>query len=328
VESWQHESEFVLVKNDLYYDAASIKLNKLVAKVITDANTVLNMFETGELDWIEVGSTIKAAVIADGYELSSFGDGATFYIQANINEKSVTSNLNIRKAIAYALDRASFVTNVLQNNSLPAYYYTTPEIKGPDGVTPFGAPVEILFEDNNAELAKEYWNKGCEELGKTSEEVAKALSLIADDTTAALNNAAAVQEYMRVNLGVDITVENMPFKSRLERTTARDYSIVFGGWGPDYNDPLTFLEIITTGNGNNTGDWSNAEYDEDIAKSRLETDPEARNALLVRCEQIIQEDLPIIPLYHRMKDYVVEDGLAGMFRTAFQDYNLINAYWE
>ncbi|NLG24096.1 MAG: peptide ABC transporter substrate-binding protein, partial [Clostridiales bacterium] len=287
VESWAHESEFVMVKNASYFNADAYKIDRLVGKMINDSNTAYSMFETGELDMVGLSGTQLPLAEQAGYEILQYGDGATFYLQFNCNEGTPTSNLNIRRALGLAIDRDSFVKYILRNHCLPALTYTTPEIKGFGGTEPFGSFVKIDYVDKDIEKAKEHWAKGCEELGMTSEEVAAQLTLIADDSDTAKEVSAAYQEYWRTGLGIEVVVENMPFKSRLERTTNREYSVVSGGWGPDYNDPLTFLEIMTTGNGNNTGDWSNAEYDALIAGSRTEVDPQKRMEMLYKAEEIL-----------------------------------------
>lgn len=328
VESWQHENEFVMVKNADYFDADNIKIDKLVARMVNDANTAYDMFSTGELEMIGLKGEQLELAAKDGFEVLQYGDGASFYLQFNLNEDQPTSNLNIRRALGLAINRASFVKNILRNNSLPALTYTTPEIKGFGGEKPFGDFVKVDYADNDAAKAKELWELGCQELGKTSEEVAGALTLIADDSDVAKEIAAAYQEYWRQAFGVEVTIENMPFKSRLQRTTDKQFSIVSGGWGPDYNDPLTFLEIMTTGNGNNKGSWSNAEFDALIAASRTETDAEKRMELLYKAEEILLADMAIAPVYFRMRDYVLADGLEGIVRTAFQDYNFAWAEWK
>jgi len=105
----------------------------------------------------------------------------------------------------------------------------------------------------------------------------------------------------------------------------KDFDIVFAGWGPDYNDPLTFLDMFETGNGNNHVSYSNPEYDELLDKVRTEKDKEKRFEYLKQLEQIIMDDMPVGPIYWRSRDYVLSGKIAsGVIRTAFQDINLIN----
>src|SRR5690606_10351130 len=134
-------------------------------------------------------------------------------------------------------------------------------------------------------------NKALEELDVDT----ITLSLIIDDSDSAVKNGAFIQEQLRVNLGLEVKIEPMPFKSRLSRMSNKDFEMVFSGWGPDYNDPMTFLDMFETDNGNNHGSFSNEEYDELLDKIRTELDIETRFGYLMQLEEILMEELPIGP---------------------------------
>jgi oligopeptide transport system substrate-binding protein len=169
--------------------------------------------------------------------------------------------------------------------------------------------------------AKEYYAKALQELGVKK----VSLTMIADDSDTAMDNAAFVQEQLKTNLGLDLKVESMPFKSRLDRMTSKNFSIVFAGWGPDYNDPMTFLDMFETGNGNNHTSYSNKKYDDLLAKVRAEVDPTTRMGYLKDLESILMDELPIGPIYWRSRDYLVSGKIdSGVIRTAFSDMNFIN----
>ncbi len=326
MESWQHESELVMVKSDTYFDKDNIKIDKLIAKMVNDASTAFNMFDTAEFEMIGLSGTTLPLAEAAGYTALQYADGATFYLEFNCKDP-VTSNVNIRKALGMAINRQSFCDNILRDHSVPALTYTTPEIMGFGGEKPFADFITVNYKDADLEQAKVYWEKGLAELGLTAEEAASKITLIADDSDVAKEVSAAYQEYWRAAFGVEVVVENMPFKSRLQRTTDRQFSIVSAGWGPDYNDPMTFLAVMTTGNGNNTGDWSNEKYDELVAKANLETDLKTRMEYMYEAESILVEDMGIAPVYFRNRNYLVADGLEGVYRSAFQDYCFNWASW-
>ena len=318
-ESWAHENEFVMVKNEDYYNAESIKLPKVICKVIKDTNAVMNSFQAGEIDFatLTLGSQVKQ--IEDmGYPTLQYDDGSSFYLQFN-HENEVLSNVNIRKAVAYAIDREAFVNAVLANKSVPATSLTPPAILDNNG-KPFPERLDSPWPTaGDTEIAKEYFEKGLEELGMTAEEAGKKITMIADDGDAAVKMASFFKEQLNSKLGMDIVIENMPFKSRLERTTLKDYSMVFGGWGPDYTDPNTFLDLFTTTSGNNSTNFSNEEYDKLIADAANEADADKRMEMFDRVEEIIWENVVVAPVYWRARDYVVSEKVDGIYRTAFQD---------
>ncbi len=316
IASWEHENNLVLEKNSDFYDADNIKLDKITMVMINDTNAALNAFKAGEIDITDRLTGDQVALLeGEGYPVNTYDDGSTFYLEYNLTDKNL-ANKNLRTALTYAVDSQAFIDSIVKNDSKPAVSYTPPIVKGLNGS--FADEVGALIPAFDADKAKDYYAKALEELGVDTVE----LTMISDDTDSAVLYAAFVQEQLKVNLGIDLKVESMPFKSRIEKMTNKDFSIVFAGWGPDYNDPMTFLDMFETGNGNNHTSYSNAAYDDLLDKVRAELDPTARFGYLTELEKILMQDLPIGPIYWRAKDYVVSGKIAsGVRRTAFQDMN-------
>lgn len=313
--SWAHESKIVLEKNPDYFDASKINLEKINMVMINDTNAALNSFKAGEVDVIGLNGDQAKSLRGEGFPVLTYDDGATFYLEYNL-EDAFLANANLRKAITYAVDKQAFVDAIVKNSSKAAVSFTAPAINGLEKKfnEEVGALVPVLDKDK----AKEYYAKALEELGVDKIQ----LTMICDDGDTAIKNASFVQEQLKVNLGLDIQVESMPFKSRLERMSNKDFSIVFAGWGPDYNDPMTFLDMFETGNGNNHTSYSSAAYDELLNKVRTELDGKTRFGYLTDLEKMLMEDLPIGPVYWRSRDYVLSGKIAsGVIRTAFQDMN-------
>ena len=319
IKSWTHEDKLVLEKNPNYYNTKDIKLDKITMLMVKDTNTGYNMFVAGEADMVGLkGSDQVEKAKSDGYTPAKYSDGATAYFEFNLKDP-VMKNANIRKALTYAIDRNSLITKVFKNSSSPALSFTNPDIKGLKGS--FQSEVGNLFQDNNSAEAKKLLQKGMEELGLSS---VPKIAMITDDTDVAKRDAAAYQEYWKKNLGVDVEIQTMPFKSRLARMTAKDFQIVLALWGPDYNDPMTFIDLWETDGGNNNTSYSDKTYDDLLNKIRTETDNKKRFGLLVEAEKKLMEDMPIGPLYFRNRDYVVQPYLKNVVRNAFQD---IDMYW-
>ena len=323
VESWTHESEMVLAKNEDYYNADAIKLPKVRLVMILDNNSRLNAFQGGEIDMTVLDANMVDALRGAGYETLDYPDGSCFYLEYNM-EHEVISNLNLRKAINYAIDRETYVNSVLKNSCTPATSLTTNAINGL--AKPFPEEVgELVPVTGNPEEAKAALELAKTELGMDEAEIAAKISIILDDTDNAVKTGAYIQEQLKTKLGMDVTVENMPFKSRLDRMTTKDFSIVFAGWGLDYNDPNTYLDMFVTGGGNNHGNYSNPDYDKLIADAAVETDPEVRMGYFYEAEKIVVEDCVVSPVYWRVVDYAVSEKVTGIYRTAFQDMMFINA---
>jgi oligopeptide transport system substrate-binding protein len=315
ISSWEHESKLVLEKNPDYYNAANIEVEKINMVMINDTNAALNAFKAGEVDVIGLSGDLAALLRAENYPVNTYDDGATFYLEYNLNDPYL-QNANLRKALTYAVDRQAFVDAILKNSSKAAVSFTAPAINGLNDK--FANEVGALLPTLDVAKAQEYYAKALEELGVDTIQ----LTMISDDSDTAIDNAAFVQEQLRVNLGLEITVESMPFKSRLERMSNKDFSIVFAGWGPDYNDPMTFLDMFETGNGNNHTSYTSEAYDALLDQVRTELDPATRMGYLMDLEKLLMEDLPISPIYWRSRDYVMSGKIAsGVVRTAFQDMN-------
>lgn len=314
--SWEHENNIVLEKNPDYYGANDIELEKITMVMITDTNAALSSFQAGELDMtLNINGDQANLMKAEEYPVITYDDGSTFYLEFNLKDKYL-ANANLRKALTYAVDKQAFIDSIIKNSSKPAVSYTAPSLQGLN--KSFAEEVGALVPTLDVAKAKEFYDAALKELGVDKVE----LSMISDDTDTAVNISAFVQEQLKVNLGIDIEVETMPFKSRIERMNNKDFSIVFAGWGPDYNDPMTYLDMFETGNGNNHTSYSNPAYDELLAKVRKEVDQATRMGYLMELENMLMEDQPIGPVYWRARDYIISGKIeSGLVRTAFQDMN-------
>ena len=181
-------------------------------------------------------------------------------------------------------------------------------------------------ETYDVKKAQELWAEGLKEEGLTLAEFSP--ELLCDDSSAAKQQAEFLQAQLKEHLGVTLNIRQVTYNARLDAMDQGDFEIVFAGWSPDYNDPMTYLDMWVTGNGNNHGKWSNAEYDKIIKEASQIADKEAYYAKLKEAEEILAEECPIGFIYDRQTSYVTSDRLKGVIRTAFQDINLNYAYIE
>lgn len=324
VESWTHDDSIVLVKNPDFYDADKVQLDKINCKMIIDSAAQLNAFQAGELDVCTLNADSREIMVNEDYPIQSYSDGVEFHMLFNTNNE-VLANANIRKALSLAIDREAFIAAIAKGSNQVATSFTT-GVNGVNG-TPFRddvlAEYDELFKKNaDPDAAKEAWNKGLEELGITSEEAASKISMNTGNSDDATKQGAFFQEQFRTNLGIEIAVNPMTTQAQSDARDNRDYALDFTGWGPDYNDPMTFLDMWVTGNGNNSVDYSNPEYDKLIAEAGSTNDLELRQKNFLACEKLIADECPIAPVYWRMRDYVTSGKINnGYWRTTFTDFN-------
>ncbi len=325
---WVLENKIVTVKNPYWWDAENVSLEKINWIKYTDTNAKFNAFQGGEVDLIDVTGDQRQMLEAEGFKPSNYIGGYSFYLYCTQDDPNRDiSNKNLRKAISCALDRRQLIDTVFKNDSEPSKCFTL-GISGVNTETFADAVVaanggEPLYSEHSDEAkAKEYLELALAELGKTADQIDITL-MVSEGTQNELYNQV-IQEQLRKVLGIEAKIEVLTITEARARRNAHNYDIFAGGWGPDYNDPMTDLDLWTTTNGNNHTGYSSAEYDALIEAAKVETDMVAREQIFVQCEFLLAEDMPIIPIYWRHEDYVVSEKMAeGYARLPFQSYNLI-----
>lgn len=297
------DTEWGYEKNEDYWDAENVKLEQINVTVVKESATGLNLFQDGALDDVTLSGEL-AQQNASNPDYVVDKESRTSYLALNQEASdSPFRNINLRKAISYAIDRESMVKQVLGDGSVAS---TTIIPEGmsfdPDNDKDFveEAAADLSYDP---EKAKEYWEKAKSELGIDKLEV----EFLADDT----DSVRAVSQYVQGALqetldGFTVKLSVVPISVRLDRQQQEDYDIVMGGWGADYADPSTFLDLFTTEKSTGRGKWSNAEYDalmEEAATTNA-TNPSARWKNMLDAEKILMDDMGVVPVYQRASGHL------------------------
>lgn len=325
---WVLENSVTVQKNDLWWDAANVDLQKISFVKYVDFNARYNAFLGGELDITEVTGEQRASLEAEGFDVSSYIGGYSFYAYMNTTDGSDFRSVNLRHAFDEALNRKQLIDTVYKNdNEVPSSFALG--ISGvntetfSDAVIAENGGKGLYSEGANPEKAKEYLQKALEDLGYSDASQIK-VSLMTSEGTQNELLSQVIQEQVRQNLGIDIDIEVLTITEWRARRNAKEFDFCVGGWGPDYNDPMTDLEIVHSTNGNNHTGYASAAYDALLESTKTETDAAAREKLFVQCEFMIKEDLPILPIYWRHEDFVASEKMAGGYvKKVFQKDNLI-----
>lgn len=321
---WSHNDKIVMQKNDAWHGAADVEVEEIDWKIITDANAALSSFLAGDLDMVGLGTgeLIKQATAA-GATIQSYTDGTSFYIYFNNNDQYL-SNVNLRRALFNAIDEQKEIDTVWQNDNEPMTSFTAPGVSATDGTSFAGKVGELYAPSRDQEKAKEYLATALSELGCTVDDLSAHLSIDCGDSATSIAEASFYQEQWRQVLGIEVTVNSMITKQGSQNRKTGNYVMSVTGWGPDYNDPNTFLDMWVTDGGNNQTGFSNERYDELIDLASKETDLEKRESYFIECEQIIADQLPIGPAFWRAPSYACSDKIkGGMHRSTFQDINAV-----
>ena len=304
---------FSLVKNPDYYNADSIQLDGLNYQVVKDSQQAFMSYQNGDLDIVKLSGDQVDQVQGDP-ELSVHGAGYLWYLTLNQAEVPALANQNMRLALTHAIDRVSIVEDVVKDGSLATYTAVPPQFAtGPDG-SDFSADQE-MFKDvcsDDPAKAAEYFEAAKEELGQDT----FTFELLVEDTTESQNVAAVIQEQIQTNLpGVTVNITVEPKKQRVEDIQEGNYEVCLTRWGPDYADPMTYLNMWITDNNNNYGKWSNPEYDQIIADcttGQYVGDAEARWAALYDAEKIIMDEAVIVPVYTKADANMIKSNVSGI----------------
>lgn len=321
---WSHNDKIVMQKNDAWHGAADVEVEEIDWKIITDANAALSSFLAGDLDMVGLGTgeLIKQATAA-GATIQSYTDGTSFYIYFNNNDQYL-SNVNLRRALFNAIDEQKEIDTVWQNDNEPMTSFTAPGVSATDGTSFAGKVGELYAPSRDQEKAKEYLATALSELGCTVDDLSAHLSIDCGDSPTSIAEASFYQEQWRQVLGIEVAVNSMITKQGSQNRKTGNYVMSITGWGPDYNDPNTFLDMWVTDGGNNQTGFSNERYDELIDLAAKETDLEKRESYFIECEQIIADQLPIGPAFWRAPSYACSDKIkGGMHRSTFQDINAV-----
>ncbi len=321
VTEWTHSASMTWEKNPYYWNDEKGFLDTINVGYITeDVNAKLNLFKDGQISDTHLVAPMLGSAMEQRWQIDRSMDGTVFFLQLNFREGRITANQNFRKALQYAQDPVEFVYKALKEPSyLPAVSLFPYWIRGVnDSFRKEYPPPEHEF---NVAKAREHLELARQELGIDE---FPPLIILADDSPIGSISSEYYQATFTKNLGLEIRIDKQIFKQRLAKMTAGDFDIVVSGWGPDYDDALTFGDLFASWNLNNRGRYASEEMDEQIRIAQSELDPLKRMEAFAEIQRIVHEDVVMIPMYERGWSFVVDPRLKGFKRRAVGpevDYN-------
>ena len=302
------DTEWEYAKNPEYWDAKTVKLDQIKVSVVKESSTALNLFKDGQADDVILSGEL-AQQNANDEAYQSMSEARTSYLE--FNQKAADSpfkNVNLRKAIAYSIDRDALVNNVLGDGSVASTGIIPADMaSNPTSNEDFAkeAGKQVTFDEAKA---KEYWEKAKKELGIDSLE----FELMASDDDSTKKVIEYIQNVVQETLeGVKVSPTPVPFSVRLDRSASGDYDVVLGGWGADYSDPSSFTDLFVTGNSYNRGGWSNTDYDKAVKSSSTTNaaDSAARWADMLEATQILADDMGVAPVYQKAESHLINPSV-------------------
>ena len=304
-----------LKKNPYYWDKKNVKLDTITWSVQKTPSTAYNLYQSNKLDYTGLdASQTKQLKNQKGYV--TLNQGATFYLQFNVAKNKYLANTNIRKALSLAVDRKG-LTSSLGGNSVPANTLTPTQltdVNGEDYTKRISKSAKSFYPaSTNKNEAVKYMNKGLKELG-----VSKfSFKILSDDTDAGKKTTEFLQSTFESTFGnkVSVSVQNLPFKTRLSRSTAGNFDIVVSGWSADFADPISFLGLFTSTNPENNGKWKNTSYDKLIADSKTTASTSKRWDDLTKAEDILLNNVGVAPLYYNTNAALIRPTVKDVYQN-------------
>jgi len=307
---WKHKDSLSFVKNTNYWNAASVKLDKLTFLEVTDNTAALEAWEKGTIDVIADSiPTSEIPRLIDSKKLDVSPTYSTYYI--NFNQKRYPmNNLKFRQALSLAINRQFIVKSITKAGQKPA-----------TAMVPFGS-----VEPNGKDFReyKSYPNlpavpdveKAKKLLKESGVNLAKLnITYIYNTESAAHKKIAEAVQEMWKQIGVNVKLGNMEFAVLQAARTSGNYDIARGGWNGDYIDPMTFLDMWTSYSGQNEAHWSNIKFDGLIAAAKKETNFTKRMGMMHQAEDLLMADGAISPLYFYVATTCINPKVKGVYRS-------------
>ncbi|MBL4819501.1 MAG: peptide ABC transporter substrate-binding protein [Gammaproteobacteria bacterium] len=313
ISSWVHGSSMRWEKNPYYWNDEKGFIDVInVGYMTQDVNARLNLFKDGQIVETQLLAPMLTNAMEQRWQIDRFMEGTLFFLEFNHREDRVTRNYHLRKALQLAQDPVEFVYKALKEPSyLPGVSLFPGWIKGVNGL--FRQEYPPIKHQINVAKAKEHLALAIQELGL--EEIPPIILLV-DDSPVGNLTGEYYQAVYRKNLGLDIRIDKQIFKQRLEKMTLGDFDIVAAGWGPDYDDALTYGDLFASWNLNNRGLYSNPEFDQNVRIGQSSMDQQKRMDAFAEIQRIIYEDVVIIPAYERGLSFVVDSRLKNFKRRS------------
>ena len=300
---WNVGQVIVVKKNPLYWNAASVKLSAIHFHPIESSDTEERSFRSGQLhvtgdvplSKIPVYRKEKAHLLRIDPYL-----GAYFY---RINTtRPQFKDKRVRQALAMAVDRKAIVERITRGGQLPAFYFTPPDTVG------YTSRTSLRYDPEAARAL-------LAAAGYPGGKGFPAFEILYNTSESHKSIAEAIQQMWKRELGIDVRLLNQEWKVYLDTEKRLDYEVSRAGWIGDYPDPSTFLETFLSDSGNNRTGWKNAEYDRLLKEAARLGDQKTRYELFQKAEAIFLDELPIIPIYHYTRVYLIQPSVRGWHPT-------------
>jgi oligopeptide transport system substrate-binding protein len=300
---WIPNDHVTLVRNPAFFDAAGVKLDRVLWYPTENQSTSLKRYQAGELDILLnfPNDQLPALRKSIPEEVKIWPGLLLSYVLVN-HRKPPFDDPRVRKALALAIDREGIVQKLVTPGSQPAYGVTPPSVAGYPGPAPEWkklAPAARLAEARRL-MQEAGYGPG------------KPLTFDLVYTTLEENRRLAVaMAAMWQPIGVRANPLNRDLIAINKAARTRDFQALLYTWFPPNDDPYSFLGLAETGNPANYSGYSNPAYDAMLAKANAVADPAQRFPLLAQAEAAMLADQPLVPVFFYVRRFLVKPYVTG-----------------
>jgi oligopeptide transport system substrate-binding protein len=311
LKEWTHGATMSIRKNPDYWNSEVVHLNEInVGYITSDNRTRLNLFRDGSIALARLGAETVRDASDQGLRLRTFVSGGMAYIRFNVNDDRLAANRQVRQAIQLVFDTNVFVNKVIGIPGYkPAHSFFPSWLNGVEDKF----LVEYPPREVDPDLAKalELLEQAKKELGVES---LPAITMLTVASPTGTKIAEYFQGLLGQTLGLEVKVDQQTLKQYLDKSKNRQFDIAISSWYPDFDDVVTYADLLVTWNPNNRGDYVNADYDRWFRVLQSSLDAKERMNAAAELQKIIIDDVPLIPMAETGSAYLQHAKLKGVIR--------------
>jgi oligopeptide transport system substrate-binding protein len=311
LDHWIHGTQLTLTRNTHYWDRAAVTLTAINIDYITEDNRArLNLYRDGSIALARLGAETVADAASQRLRLRTFASGGLSYLRINVEPDRLMSELKLRRAMSLVFDSDEFVNKVI---GIPGYKPSVSFFPSwlPGDNRAFAEEHPLSKPMHDLVLAKQLVD---EVKTKNGVKDLPSITLL----TVASPTGAKVAEYLQglasQHLGLTIKIDQQTFKQYLAKAARGDFDLAISSWYPDFNDVMTYADLLASWNGNNRGHYNNAEYDRWLEILQASSVTQERMMAAAKLQDIIRHDVPVIPMAETGSAYLQHPKLRGVVR--------------
>lgn len=300
-----------MVKNENYWNAEEVKLDGIDAVFIDEQSTAYQAYVSGELQFIpEVPTAEVPRLIAEDPNFYVYPLLGTYYYNFNL-DLDIWADVNVRRALSLAIDR-ELITETLGEGQIPAAGMVPPGFVDADGNDFFEVAGTYGVATDGSKIAEA--QQLLADAGYPGGEGFPEFTLLYNTSEGHQKVAELVQEMFKANLGIICKIENQEWAVFQDTRKVGDFEMARGGWLTDFMDPMGLLSIFTSENAYNDPNYVSEEFDT-LLSAATQARGKEHFDILYEAQEMLMNDMPIIPVYHYTDVMLVSDVVVGWDRS-------------